>query len=183
MDPEKPEHSILDMTNQGIRDIPPVVPFRDSTTLDFTEGLQVSMSSGTRVYKPDVLTYRIVRHSLGDRPVYFAATAPPAFRTWNLGPHLMRQALGFKLMPGMIESTADTVQLSRQFGVRWVDVDRTRALLWDVFQVEYLTDWDLWPEPSTRGSIPAQYYLAYMSLGEALRMRDQTSAAERNYRR
>ena len=183
MDPEKPEHSILDMSDQEIRSLQPVARFGEAQELTLADGLTVEVSGGTRVFKPDILTFRILRYSLGDRPVYFAATAPPAFRTWNLGPHLLRQALGFKLETGVIESTTDTVQLSRQFGVRWVDVDRSQALLWDVFQVNYLLDWALWPEPSTRSSIPAQYYLAYMSLGEALRMREQQSAAERNYQR
>ncbi|MFO7587434.1 MAG: hypothetical protein R6X22_05105 [Gemmatimonadota bacterium] len=37
-------------------------------------------------------------------------------------------------------------------------------MLWDVFQLDCLLDDALWLEPSTRSSIPAQYYFACATL-------------------
>ena len=108
-------------------------------------------------------------------------TAPPVYDRWGLQPHLLRQGLAHKVVDGILEDTADTVQLQDAFDVRWVDVERTHELLWDVYQIDYLLDWDLWPEKSTRASIPAQYYLTYASLGEALRLREKPELAEDNY--
>jgi hypothetical protein len=73
----------------------------------------------------------------------------------------------------------DRVKLDPQFGVRWIDLDRTHQLLWNIFQLDYLLDWDLWPEPSTRASIPAQYYIAHVALSEAHRLREEPEEAMR----
>jgi hypothetical protein len=96
---------------------------------------------------------------------------------------MLRQGLAHKVVDGLLEDTADTVQLQEAFDVRWVDVSRSEALLWDTYQIDYLLEWDLWPEKSTRASIPAQYYLAYASLGEAYRLREKPDMAEQNYLR
>ena len=95
----------------------------------------------------------------------------------------MRQGLALKLMDGEPESTVNHVRLDGRYGGLWLDLERTRTLLWDVFQLEYLLDWDLWPDPSTRASIPAQYSLAHLVLGDALTLREETELAERSYER
>ena len=85
-----------------------------------------------------------------------------------------------------IEPTENIVLLDPQFIIRWVDVERTDHLLWDVFRLDYLLEWDFWPEPSTRASIPAQYYIAHIALAAALdqleRPQDAEAAAARGER-
>ena len=105
---------------------------------------------------PDLLVLRIVRESLGDRPIYFAATAPPVYQVWELEEHMVRQGLAHKLVREPLEETLDRVALDPQFGVRWIDRERSHELLWDVFQLDYLLEWDLWPEPSTRSRSPGR---------------------------
>ncbi len=191
MEVSKPERSILTMSDSAIAGVP------GYQVVDQARGVQVGEHVTARlvpeelrrrygqsvVSAGDLFVYLILRSSLGDRPVHFASTAPPVYGLWQLQPHLMRQGLSYRTMDTMLESTADTVEMPQDFGVRWLDRDRTRTLLWDVFQIDYLLDWDYWPEPSTRSSIPTQYYLAYMALGEAQRLRDDPDRAERNYRR
>ena len=179
--PTGPIHTLSDEEIDAL----PVVPFmvQSDTTVQITRWVAGRLSGGTPIYYPDLLVYQILRESLADRPVYFAATAPPVYDRWGLQPHMLRQGLAHKIVNGILENTADTVQLQDAFDVRWVDVARSQQLLWDVYQIDYLLDWDLWPEKSTRASIPAQYYLAYASLGEAYRLRDKPAAAEENYLR
>ncbi|MFQ5888578.1 MAG: DUF2723 domain-containing protein [Gemmatimonadota bacterium] len=179
-----PTRSILAMTDEEIDALQAfaVVP-PDFPGASFSPSLTVSLPENRILTHPDLLVFQITRRSLGDRPVYFASTAPPVYQVWNLEPHLLRQGLAHKLVDGLLESTADTVQLGAQFNVRWIDRTRTETLLWDVFQLDYLLDWEIWPEPSTRASIPAQYYLAHIALGEAHSLRERPSAAEENYER
>ena len=107
------------------------------------------------------------------------------YEQWNLGAHLIRHGLAHKLVED-IEPTETIVLLDPQFVIRWVDVERTEHLLWDVFRLDYLFDWKLWPEPSTRASIPAQYYIAHIALAAALdyleRPEDAEAAAVRGER-
>jgi len=143
----------------------------------FTPNISIQFDQETFLMHPDFLVYYIVQEALGDRPIYFAATAPPVYEVWNLGPHLIRQGLAHKLAEN-IEPTDNIVMLDPQFIIRWVDVSRTDELLWDVFRLDYLFDWDLWPEPSTRASIPAQYYIAHIALAAALDHLGRTEEAQ-----
>lgn len=179
-----PVRPILSLTDEEIDGLP-VLPFivPNDTTLQITRWVTGRLRAGSAIYYPDLLVYTIIRESIGDRPVYFAATAPPVYDRWGLQPHMLRQGLAHKLVNGILEDTADTVRLEDAFDVRWVDVGRTQQLLWNVYQIDYLLGWELWPEKSTRASIPAQYYLAYASLGEAYRLRDKPEQADENYRR
>ncbi len=177
--PTRPIHSLSDEEIDAL----PVIPFvvEADTTVQITPWVNGHLRGGAAIYYPDLLVYQIIRESAGDRPIYFAATAPPVYDRWGLQPHMLRQGLAHKLVNGLLENTDETVQLQEAFDVRWVDVPRSQELLWDVYQIDYLLDWDLWPEKSTRASIPAQYYLAYASLGEAYRLREKPELAEQSY--
>ena len=99
------------------------------------------------------------------------------YEIWGLGEHLIRQGMAHKLAEN-IEPTDNIVLLDPQFIIRWIDVERTEHLLWDVFRLDYLLDWAIWPEPSTRASIPAQYYIAHIALAAALDYLERPEAAE-----
>lgn len=181
--PTPPQHSILTVADSTIDDLPPGQVVQQALDVSFSKHVTGHLAAQSIVTHGDLLVYLISRTSLGDRPVYFAATAPPVYETWNLTSQLLRQGLAYKLVNGVLEPTTDTVQISREFGVRWQDVKRSRQLLWDVFNVDYLLGWSLWPEPSTRSSIPTQYYLSYLAQGEADRLLDMPDRAEQNLRR
>jgi hypothetical protein len=178
-----PSRAIHSLTDAQIDAIPIYEVAPAGFTIRFSENLPKSYPDDRVFTHPDLLVLRIVRESLGDRPVYFAATAPPVYQVWELEDHMVRQGLAYKLVDAPLEETADRVALDPQFGVRWVDLERTHDLLWNVFQLDYLLDWQMWPDPSTRASIPAQYYIAHLALGEAHRLRDEPDEAERAYER
>lgn len=183
MEAPPPTRAIHSLTDDQVDAIPIYEVAPAGFRVRFSENIQKTYPDDRVFTHPDLLVLRIVRESLGDRPVYFAATAPPVYQVWELEDHMVRQGLAYKLVDAPMEETADRVALDPQFGVRWVDLERTHDLLWNVFQVDYLLDWDLWPEPSTRASIPAQYYIAHLALGEAHRLRDEPDEAERAYER
>ena len=188
---EPPTRSILPMPEEEIDKVPPYRPVREAMNVRITDQLSARLrpenlrrSRGQSfITSADLYVYLVMQNALGDRPVHFASTAPPVFGVWELGENLLRQGLSFKLVEGMLESTADTVRLDSPYSVPWVDRVRSQSLLWNVFQVEYLLDWAYWPEPSTRSSIPAQYWIAYTALGDAQRLRESPELAQRNYQR
>ena len=176
---ETPERGILAMTDDEIDSLPSIQQVEAGQRVRFSENVTVELGSARYLTHPDFLAYRIIRHSLGDRPVYFATTAPPVYRVWDLGPRLLRQALAYKLVDGPIEATDEIVELAGlPVDVPWIDRSRSQTLLWDVFQLDYLLDDAVWLEPSTRSSIPAQYYLAYATLAAAHELRGEMELAD-----
>jgi len=196
MDPSPPTRSVIAWSDEQIDNLDPgfavqrdtvfqMVP-PDSTT--GSQGVLARVRGPDIVYYPDIMVFHIVQQAFGDRPVYFAATAPPVYQKWGLNPHLVRQGLAFEVTAGPIEETDDRIDLKEEWpaGIgspSWIDRERTRELLWDVFRVDYLETWDEWPEPSTRSSIPTQYYVAYLMLGMADQVAGDVDDAERAYDR
>jgi hypothetical protein len=177
MDVSPPTRPIHSLTDAEIDSLPLYQVAPAGTSVSFTPNIEVRFDEERFLLHPDFLVYYIVQETLGDRPVYFAATAPPVYEQWSLEPHLIRHGLAHKLAEN-IEPTDDIVQLDPQFIIQWIDVARTYRLLWEVFRLDYLLEWDLWPEPSTRSSIPAQYYIAHVALAAALDQLDRPEEAE-----
>jgi hypothetical protein len=174
-----PRRSIHSLTNEEIDQLPIYEVAPAGFEVRMSPSILLSYPDDRVFTHPDLLVLRIIRESLGDRPIYFAATAPPVYQVWELEEHMVRQGLAHKLVDAPLEETVDRVALDPQFGVRWIDLERSHELLWDVFQLDYLLNWDLWPEPSTRASIPAQYYIAHVALSEAHRLREEPEEAMR----
>jgi len=185
LSPTPPTRSIIAWDDGQIDGLDAGFVIQNDTTFNITSWVRAPVSRGEYILYPDIMVYHIIRESLGDRPVYFAATAPPVYSKWGLQPHLIRHGLAFKLVDGPLEETVDTVDLLGLIpGNRsptWIDRTRTKALLWDVFQVDYLRDWEEWPEPSTQSSIPTQYYLAYFLLGVSEQVLENEEEAARAF--
>ncbi|MDH3734523.1 MAG: DUF2723 domain-containing protein [Gemmatimonadota bacterium] len=187
MDPTPPTRSIIALDDDQIDNLQQGFVVERDTVFTVTEGVNARVRPGV-VYYPDIMVFHIIQQAFGDRPVYFAATAPPVYSKWGLQPHLVRHGLAFKVVEGPIEETEDRRNLEGIMPTStgtpdWVDRARTNELLWDVFLVDYLETWDEWPEPSTQSSIPTQYYVAYLTLGLADQVLGDTAAAARAYSR
>jgi len=184
-EPTPPRRPIIAWDDATIDSLDPGFAVPRDTTFAITEDVRAVVRGGQVIYYPDIMVYHIIQQAMRDRPVYFAATAPPVYSAWGLQPHLVRHGLAFKVVGAPIEETDDRVDLSEEMpGTQappWIDVERTRTLLWDVFRVAYLEDWEEWPEPSTEASIPTQYYVAYLTLGLAEQVLGNIAEAERAY--
>jgi len=187
--PTPPTRSIIAWDDDTIDNLEPGFTVQSDTVFQIAEGVEAHVRGSDIVYYPDIMVFHIIQQAFGDRPVYFAATAPPVFDKWGLQPQLVRHGLAFKVVAGPVEETADRVNLADEMPgggtgtPMWIDRARTSQLLWDVFRVAYLEDWKEWPEPSTESSIPTQYYVAYLSLGLADQVNADTAAAKRAYDR
>lgn len=118
---------------------------------------------------------------IDERPIYFASSGN-ASESLGVQQYLVRHGLAFKLNPGELVETegATAVRLlpspySTVTG-DWIDVDRTRTLLEEVFvhRTGIPDEWAHWPDIATVG-IPNYYAWGYLALMQAaVQVDDQT---------
>ena len=159
----------------------------EDSTYRLSDWITGPLREGDVLSPAEIRVFQIARQALGDRPVYFAATATPLWDRWQLQPHLVRHGLAFKLVDGPLEASENLVDLSEYFPdsplPTWNDRLRTGELLEDVLLVDDILDWSEWPDPSTRSNIPGAYYTAYVSQGVSEELNGNLEAAEWAYRR
>jgi hypothetical protein len=169
------------VTGWGLTQLPENVIFE-------ARGVRVPIQAGTVLYAADQFVLSIIRHAWGDRPVYFAMTTN-VHRNLGLGPHVARQGLAFRLMTPE-EATAEGVvalnlsptdPFATAFGA-FVDVPRTRRLLWEEYVYRNLPNWSHWPDDATRG-IPTYYAYTYFALAQAAQDAGNEDEAVRNLER
>ncbi|MCY3700885.1 MAG: DUF2723 domain-containing protein [Gemmatimonadetes bacterium] len=187
LDVTPPARSAIPPPGPEIDDLSRSLSVPEDSTYDLTERISGTVRGGDVVPPADIRVFQIARQALGDRPVYFAATAGVVWDRWQLQPHLVRHGLAFKLVDGPLEESGPLVDLSEYLGgsafPAWHDRARTGALLEDVFLVDDVLAWDEWPDPSTRSNIPGVYYMAHLFQGMAEELRGDPDAAEWAYRR
>ncbi len=86
------------------------------------------------VERADVAAAHLINDNMGKRPIYFswsASTYPDD--VLGLGPYLLSQGLVRKLMPDTVRIGGNIAELQPGSGV---DLERTRALLFDVYHAE-----------------------------------------------
>ena len=188
-----PKQPIIQMTDAELQSAPECYPvdnfgqcqlFSDTVVIPITDSVDGFIAGGDYLLRNDILVYRILQASTGDRPVYFASTTG-TFEKFHLQPHMVRQGVAYKLSADRVEPSGSIVMLpgpARFSAGRvqpfWIDVDRSERLLYEEYEYRDLTDWTFWPDLSTNG-IPLQYYQALVSLGSAyLALNDQTAAED-----
>jgi hypothetical protein len=146
-------------------------------------GIQTTLPAGTMLTPADQFALTMVKEAWGDRPIYFAATTN-AHRELGLERWVARQGVAYKLVtPSEAEGLLAMPQdqpYSPVFGA-YLDVDRTRTLLNEVFVHRSLLDQPRWVDDATRG-IPTYYAYARIALAQADQMLGNPQAVERNVR-
>jgi hypothetical protein len=141
--------------------------------------LEHSYPANTPMYVKDIMTLRLIQENLGRRPIYFALTAGGGARL-GLDRFVVQQGMAFKL-------TADTVQAGPNMvqGIwnSFMDLDRTRVLVWDLYRYARLFDVDSLELEPTTANIAGNLSFPYLGLGEAYRLRGHVDSMLMNYRR
>ncbi len=128
--------------------------------------------------RQDLATIFLIRDNLGKRPVFFSwSDGGYPDGTFGLSPYLVSQGFVRKLMPTPVEPS-DSVVLSP--GLGFVDVPRTKQLLWDVYhwQTASRDRPHGWVDPPS-GSILQLYSVVYGGVSETLRGRGDSTLAAR----
>ena len=83
--------------------------------------------------RADVVTLQLIQDNLGKRPIYISRTTGNYGERMGLAPYLVGQGMVRKLMPEPVERSDNIVQVST---LGWMDVERTKDLLFDVYHAE-----------------------------------------------
>lgn len=181
----RPTQSILPLSNQEIEAVTGAayITVLPEDVVYQAGGVQVTLPQGTPLDPASQLALYLIKQSFGDRPIYFSYTTG-LHRELGLDPFVVRQGLAYKLIQpseaGQYLAMPQNLAASPLLGA-YIDVPRTRTLLWDVFRHRELIDRDHWPDDATRG-IPTYYGYAHFALAQAEALLGNEEAAERNLR-
>jgi hypothetical protein len=128
--------------------------------------------------RQDLATIFLIRDNLGQRPVFFSwSDGGYPDQTFGLSPYLVSQGFVRKLMPVPVTPN-DSIVLSP--GLGYVDLPRTRRLLWDVYHWKTATRSRPvgWVDPPS-GSILQLYSVVYGGSVAPLRAAGDTALASR----
>jgi len=180
---EAPTKTILALSDEEIESAAlSYAPVEQAVTIQIGN-IQARIPGGQYLAPWQRFALTLMVESIDDRPIYFASSGNAAI-SLGVYPYLVRQGLAFKLHNGPLgEDTPgyarlEATQYSPVTG-DWVDVERTRILLDEVFMHrENLPEWDHWPDLATIG-IPNYYSWVYMALVQSALQSGDTEAFDR----
>lgn len=144
--------------------------------------VRADLREGQVLWPRHILSLNIINDSVADRPIHFTGVATA--EELGVSDNLVRHGLTLRLNPGPVSGSDSNRfermpdDLARLVG-RWVDVERTRALLEDAFVHRAgLPDWNVWKDqPSS--SIPFSYAVGYLGLAESAAQRGEVEDSVR----
>jgi Protein O-mannosyl-transferase TMEM260-like len=129
---ERPTTPALTLSEKDINEMPEaqIVPSHSGLKIG---DVQIAFGHDT-LFLSDLMAVFLIKDNLGKRPIYFAwSDADFPDRTLGLSTYMLTQGLVRKLNPTPLEPKAGVV-LNR--GLGFVDLDRTRDLLFKVYQFD-----------------------------------------------
>jgi hypothetical protein len=132
--------------------------------------LAVTYPAGTSLSRTAQLALAFIHDSIGERPIYFAASAG-LMRELGLDPWAVRQGLAVKLELQDLnrDRPAGWVEGSPEYGGDVFDLDRSLSLYQDVYRFRSIRDRPIWQDRSTL-NIPWFYYALALQLSDVARV-------------
>jgi hypothetical protein len=157
--------------------------FRTDREMLFQVGaVRAAIPAGTVITPADQFILTIIREAGGERPIHFATTTN-THRKLGLEPFLVRQGFTFRLIDPEQVAPDSYLAIPREHPYApilgaYVDVERMRTLLDEVWIYRDLADRHAWVDDPTRG-IPSYYAHAFLALAQAEAMLGNDEAADR----
>jgi hypothetical protein len=174
--PERPKEPALNLPLEEIDSLPEAMRVPPEGGVAF-DSLQLRFGQDI-LLRQDLATIFLIRDNLGKRPIFFSwSDGGYPDQTFGLSPYLLSQGFVRKLMPTPV-AQSDSIVLSP--GLGYVDLPRTRKLLWDVYHWKTATK-DRpagWVDPPS-GSILQLYSVVYGGTAETLRKAGDSTIAAR----
>jgi hypothetical protein len=174
--PEPPKDHVLSIPLQEIDSLPEAMRVPPEGGVAF-DSLHIRFGQDV-LLRQDLATIFLIRDNLGKRPVFFSwSDGGYPDQTFGLSAYLVSQGFVRKLMPSPV-TPSDSIVLSP--GLGYVDLPRTRALLWDVYHWRTATRERPagWVDPPS-GSILQLYSVIYGGVSETLRKAGDSTGAAR----
>jgi hypothetical protein len=127
----RPQYPVLSLTYEQINALPGLYRIRERSI--FSAGNLRATITPRILDRAGRVTLQLITDNLGKRPIYFSRTVGGYADDLGLGPYLLGQGIARKLMPDAIQETDNIVRVR---GLGWVDVERTRTLLFDIYHRE-----------------------------------------------
>ncbi len=127
----------MTLTYQQIDELPLMfrVP-QDRNVLRLGEHIRGQVTQGY-LSRSDLIVLQVIRDNLGKRPIFFSRTVGAyADQTLGMTPYLVGHGLVRKLVDELMVGS-DSIAAVPALG--WVDLDRTRALMFDTYHVDTMT--------------------------------------------
>ncbi|HEV2148923.1 MAG TPA: DUF2723 domain-containing protein [Longimicrobiaceae bacterium] len=185
--PPKPTRSILTaadgtpMSDAEIaRIMQSMVPLPEDVVFE-ARGMEAVVPGGRYLTPADQLTLTIIKEAWGDRPIFFASTGD-AHRQLGLEPFVTRTGLAYKLTTPEEAQRYQAMPKDSPYAPilgAYMDVERHRKLVSEVFQYGDLINRPVWPDDATRG-FPTYYANAHLALAVAEDQLGNAPAAERH---
>jgi hypothetical protein len=156
--PQRPTTPALKLSMAEVDSLPEAMQVQANGGIAF-DSLQIRFGQDV-LLRQDLATIFLIRDNQGKRPIYFSwSDGGYPDQTLGLSPYLVSQGFVRKLMPSAVKPT-DSVVLSQ--GLGYLDVPRTKALLWDVYHWRTATRARPfgWVDPPS-GSILQLYAVVY----------------------
>jgi len=174
--PPRPKEPALNLPFDEIDSLPEAMRVPPEGGVAF-DGLQIKFGQDV-LLRQDLATIFLIRDNLGKRPIYFSwSDGGYPDQTLGLSPYLVSQGFVRKLMPSPV-APSDSVVLSP--GLGFIDLPRTRKLLWDVYHWKTATkDRPVgWVDPPS-GSILQLYSVVYGGSAHVLAQAGDSALAAR----
>ena len=170
---KKPTGPVLRMTMDEADRVPEYMDLRQAQV--FRKDSILATIQPRTIIRDEILVLRMIQDAFPDRPIYFSRTSGNYGGQLGLQPYLLTQGLARKLLPTIPSPSRDTLIIP---GEGFVDVQRTRAL-WDSVYLGHdaVIRRDDWVDRPSSG-IPYLYVSTGWILGEGLRARGETPAAD-----
>jgi hypothetical protein len=173
--PGPPKEPALSLPLEEIDSLPEAMRVPPEGGVAF-DGIQLRFGQDV-LLRQDLATIFLIRDNLGKRPIFFSwSDGGYPDQTFGLSQYLVSQGFVRKLMPAPV-TPSDSIVLSP--GLGFVDLPRTRKLLWDVYHWRTATkDRPVgWVDPPS-GSILQLYSVVYGGSSQTLaKAGDSTLAA------
>jgi Protein of unknown function (DUF2723) len=173
--PERPKEPALALPLEEIDSLPEAMRVPPEGGVAF-DSLQLRFGQDV-LLRQDLASIFLIRDNLGKRPIFFSwSDGGYPDQTFGLSPYLVSQGFVRKLMPTPVTPN-DSIVLSP--GLGYVDLPRTKKLLWDVYHWRTATKYRPagWVDPPS-GSILQLYSVVYGGASETLsKAGDKTLAA------
>lgn len=127
----RPTESVLSPSYADLDNLPPLVQIQDSTPFQF--GTLRTVLRPQVLDRAGIVTLQMIRDNLGKRPIYLSRTTGDFGERMGLTSYLLNQGMVRRLMPEPIQPRIGIVRAGM---LGWVDVERTRTLLFDVYHGE-----------------------------------------------
>lgn len=172
----RPTKQVLSLTYEQINALPGLYPIRQPRL--FTAGSLKAVITPRVLDRAGIVTLQLIADNLGERPVYFSRTVGGYADQLGLTPYLLGHGFARKVLPDTIQPSDDIVRVP---GLGLVDLERTTALMFDVYHVDSAAR----DRPRGWIDVPSQgilqmYGLLYAQIANYLRT--AASPAEENVR-